>query len=83
MLQFERTDLAKVLPYQDAAFDHIVSVSVLQSVPDPVFTLQEFRRILKPEGLVIITHSPKPDTHHIPLKQHVGRQSGHASKKTF
>lgn len=82
-LCFEKVDLSKVLPYPDMTFDHVVSVSVLQSVPDPVFTLREFRRILKPEGTMVITHTPRPDGRQLAVDQDGSGLAGPAAKKSF
>lgn len=38
------------LPFPDAAFDHIHTSGVLHHVEDPVSTLKELRRVLKPAG---------------------------------
>lgn len=47
---------AESMPYPDHYFDVAVSVSCLEFVPDPVAAAQELRRVLKPEGrLVLVT----------------------------
>jgi SAM-dependent methyltransferase len=81
-LRFEKADLSRALPYPDSTFDHIVSVSVLQSVPDPVFTLREFRRILKPEGTIVITHTPRPDGQQVAVDQDGGGRPGSVVKRS-
>src|ERR1700690_3465501 len=42
------------LPYQDAAFDAAYIVTVLGEVPDAQQTLVELRRVLKPDGRLIV-----------------------------
>ena len=42
-----------VLPFADATVDVVVSVSLLEHVPDPERVLDEIRRVLKPGGLVL------------------------------
>jgi ubiquinone/menaquinone biosynthesis C-methylase UbiE len=65
-LVFQQLSLDDTLPYQNATFDHIVCVSVLQLLTNPLFTLKEFARLLKPSGHLIVVHfnrssgSPQP-----------------------
>ncbi len=52
------------LPFEDRSFDVVVSVTLLQNVPEPVATMKEIARVLKPEGVAIVTslkrkHGPK------------------------
>ncbi|SRR6266581_7929880 len=43
------------IPEQDAAFDAILCSEVLEHVPDPTKALDEFARLLKPGGKLILT----------------------------
>ncbi|RLB88589.1 MAG: SAM-dependent methyltransferase [Deltaproteobacteria bacterium] len=43
------------IPEPDASFDAIMCIEVLEHLPDPVQTIKEFSRLLKPEGHLIIT----------------------------
>jgi len=52
------------LPFKDRSFDVVVSVTLLQNVPEPVTTMKEITRVLKPKGVAIVTslkrkHSPE------------------------
>lgn len=48
---------AEALPYRDESFDAVVFTCVLCSVDDPDRALREARRVLRPEGrLVILEH---------------------------
>lgn len=43
------------LPYEDGAFDAAYLVSVLGEIPDQQLALAELRRVLKPEGRLIVS----------------------------
>jgi len=43
------------LPFKDRSFDVVVSVTLLQNVPEPVVTMKEIARVLKPGGIAIVT----------------------------
>jgi ubiquinone/menaquinone biosynthesis C-methylase UbiE len=52
------------LPFIDGSFDVVVSITLLQNMPNPAATLREFARVLKSNGTAIITslkykHSPQ------------------------
>jgi phosphatidylethanolamine/phosphatidyl-N-methylethanolamine N-methyltransferase len=48
---------AQRLGFQDAAFDVVVAQYVITAVPDPEATLDEFVRVLKPGGeIILINH---------------------------
>ncbi len=52
---FIQADLNKSLPFPDAQFDLITSFETLEHVADQNIMLHEFRRVLKPGGLLIIS----------------------------
>lgn len=59
-VSFGEGDLTAPLPYPDASFDRILSINVLYALPDPDFTFGELLRVLKPDGVIVVT-SPAPE----------------------
>ena len=55
-IEFHRIE-KDVLPLPDASVDRVVCKNVLEYVDDPVATLRDFRRVLRPGGLVHATDS--------------------------
>ena len=53
-LDVSKGDMEQKLPYEDGSFDGIYCTNVLEHTTDPAFSLYEFRRILKPGGLLIL-----------------------------
>jgi SAM-dependent methyltransferase len=50
-----RADLAEPLPYDDAAFDGVVSIEVVEHVDGHERLFREIRRVLKPGGVFLFT----------------------------
>lgn len=46
---------ADALPFADGSFDAVVSVTLLQNMPDPKATVREVARVLRPGGVAILT----------------------------
>jgi len=46
---------AESLPFADASFEFVISVSVFHFIPGPEAALREFGRVLVPGGVVVIT----------------------------
>lgn len=53
---------AQNLAYHDNFFDTVVATFVFCSVPDPVKGLQELRRVVKPDGQVLLLEHVRIDT---------------------
>ena len=51
-----QVDLEGRLPVADGAVDAVVNVGVLEYLPDPAATLEEFVRVVAPGGVVVVTH---------------------------
>ncbi len=49
-----RGDVARPLPFRDAAFDAVVCEQVLEHAADPAAALAEFARCLRPGGLLVV-----------------------------
>lgn len=43
------------LPFEEEVFETVVSLTLLQNMPDPKFTVREMTRVLKDEGTLIAT----------------------------
>lgn len=54
-IAFRRENLNVPLNYPAGHFEHVISISVLQAVTNPNFTLGELHRILKPGGTIVLS----------------------------
>ena len=61
---FKITDLEK-LAFPDNFFDRILSLETLEHTPNPLMLLKEFFRVLKPNGILVMSLPPK--TAELPL----------------
>jgi ubiquinone/menaquinone biosynthesis C-methylase UbiE len=58
----QQADLGEPLPFPDAAFEDVTASLVMHYLLDWAPTLREFRRVLQPDGrLIISTHHPFMD----------------------
>lgn len=78
-ITFQQMDLNQRLLFDTAVFDCVISISVLFAVADPVFTLNEMWRVLKPGGVCLLTHVPK---HRAPLHQIIQQRLSYLYPKT-
>jgi ubiquinone/menaquinone biosynthesis C-methylase UbiE len=46
---------ADALPFAGGSFDAVVSVTLLQNMPDPAATVREVARVLRPSGVAVLT----------------------------
>jgi ubiquinone/menaquinone biosynthesis C-methylase UbiE len=49
------------LPFEDGAFDTVVATCVFCSVADPLRGLAEVRRVVRPDGIVLLLEHVRPD----------------------
>ncbi len=59
-IRLERVD-SKRMPYPDLEFDMIVSNSLVHHVPDPLSLFQEFKRLVRPGGAILIRDLIRPE----------------------
>jgi ubiquinone/menaquinone biosynthesis C-methylase UbiE len=50
-----RTGSATALPYPDAHFDVVICIEVLEHVGDDVTAIKEISRVLRPDGLLVVS----------------------------
>lgn len=67
-VDFKLADMDQKLNYPDNTFDRILCIHVLYALKQPESAVQEFQRVLKPAGKIVITN-PKPNAHVTPLIQ--------------
>lgn len=51
---------AKQLPYKDGDFEMVVSNSLVHHLPDPLLFFRELKRVLKPNGAILIRDLIRP-----------------------
>lgn len=60
------------IPEPDASFDAVLCTEVLEHLPYPVLALEEFARLLRPGGILIVTAPFCSMTHFAPYHFHTG-----------
>jgi SAM-dependent methyltransferase len=67
-LSFERIAPDATLPFADASFDTVLSFQVLEHIADPTIYLSEIRRVLAPNGRLVLA-TPDRSTRLLPLQR--------------
>lgn len=68
-------DITEDLPFEDEAFDLIVSSLTLHYIEDWTLTFREFQRVLKPGGsLIFSVHHPFMDVKHVDRPDYFARE---------
>jgi ubiquinone/menaquinone biosynthesis C-methylase UbiE len=60
-VRLEQADV-EALPFADGSFDTVVASCVFCSVADPIQGLREVRRVLKPDGEVLLLEHVRPES---------------------
>ncbi|MEZ4897645.1 MAG: methyltransferase domain-containing protein [Saprospiraceae bacterium] len=60
------------IPEPDSSFDAIMCVEVFEHLPDPILTIKEFSRLLKNDGILILTEPFCSLTHFAPYHFYSG-----------
>jgi len=81
-ITFHQMSLNEPLVFPDAHFDHIITISVLQVVADPDWTLRELARALKPGGTLLLLHVPRPAYHVLSLREEISIRAAHLDHRT-
>ena len=55
-------DISSGLPFPDVSFDYVFCIEVLEHVPNPYDTLGEIHRVLRPDGVLILS---VPNPYHL------------------
>ena len=55
-------DISHGLPFPDASYDHVFCIEVLEHVPNPFGALTEIRRVLRDEGVLVVS---VPNPYHV------------------
>ena len=55
-------DVSEGIPFPDGSFDHVFCIEVLEHVPNPFGALSEIRRVLKADGVLVLS---VPNPYHV------------------
>jgi ubiquinone/menaquinone biosynthesis C-methylase UbiE len=82
-INYKISDLSKRLPFDNHCFNHAISISSLQAVPDPIFMLKELSRVVKKDGNIVLVHFGKPDIHKESITRQVQSQIAYIERPNF
>lgn len=83
-IKLELTD-AKQMPYQTHFFDAVISNSLVHHLPEPLTFFREIKRVLKPNGAILIRDLIRPSNKEIieRLVEDIGADYDEHQKKLF
>ncbi|MGH7126337.1 MAG: class I SAM-dependent methyltransferase [Stellaceae bacterium] len=74
LVEARRIDLrlgsVEAMPFADGAFDRAVSVNTFYFVPDPERALAELRRVLRPDGVLVVAGITPEAAAELPITKH-------------
>lgn len=76
---------AKRLPYRDEQFDMVISNSLIHHLPEPLPFLQEIKRLMNPDGAILLRDLIRPESAEIinNLVESIGEEYDEHQKKLF
>lgn len=76
---------AKRLPYRDEQFDMVISNSLIHHLPEPLPFLQEIKRVMNPDGALLLRDLIRPESPAIinNLVESIGEEYDEHQKKLF
>jgi ubiquinone/menaquinone biosynthesis C-methylase UbiE len=76
---------AKQLPYPDGQFDVVISNSLIHHLPDPLPFLKELKRVIKPNGAILIRDLIRPPSEEVinTLVEGIGTEYDEHQKMLF
>jgi ubiquinone/menaquinone biosynthesis C-methylase UbiE len=81
-LRFRHLDLDHPFPLPARQFDGAIAISVLQALTDPAGTLREVWRVLKPQGVLVVLHAPRPAYRTGSLRDEVRQRAAQVQRTT-
>jgi ubiquinone/menaquinone biosynthesis C-methylase UbiE len=65
-------DVSKPLPFKDGEFDALIARHIFEHIQNPITTLREWKRVVKPGGRLLIVVPDQGVSHTIPMNpEHV------------
>lgn len=71
-IRFAISDLNEKISYRDNSFDRVVCVNALYALENPLKSLFEFYRVLRPKGRLLLANPNKGYQNGLILKEHCG-----------